>query len=191
MNGIIEADKALFNFLNQHWQTDFGNWLMPMARNANTWFPLYIFVLLFVLMNGSKNKYVWLFFAIAVAVTSNFISSDLIKQNFFRLRPCNDPSIMFTINDLLGYKPQSSSFTSSHAFNHFAMATFFYFTLRQKLRYAGLFFCWAGLVCIAQVYVGVHFPLDVFCGALFGFWVGWVFARLLASKFPLFTMEKA
>jgi len=37
---------------------------------------------------------------------------------------------------------------------------------------------WAGLISFAQVYVGVHFPLDVFCGALYGVLVGWLFALL-------------
>jgi undecaprenyl-diphosphatase len=31
---------------------------------------------------------------------------------------------------------------------------------------------WAGLIAIAQVYVGIHYPLDILGGALLGIIVG-------------------
>ncbi|MBK8699845.1 MAG: phosphatase PAP2 family protein [Saprospiraceae bacterium] len=74
------------------------------------------------------------------------------------------------------------SFTSSHATNHFAIATFLSFSLGTFLRKVRTpLFTWAGVISLAQVYVGVHFPLDVLCGGLLGFSVGlfwaWVFMR--------------
>jgi len=46
---------------------------------------------------------------------------------------------------------------------------------------------WAGLISFSRVYVGVHFPLDVFCGAIYGVLVGWLMSWLfkkLQSKYP-------
>jgi undecaprenyl-diphosphatase len=49
------------------------------------------------------------------------------------------------------------------------MATFFYVTFRHLFKnwaWVGLF--WATAIAYSQVYVGVHYPLDVICGALLG-----------------------
>jgi undecaprenyl-diphosphatase len=35
-------------------------------------------------------------------------------------------------------------------------------------------FVWAASICYAQVYVGVHYPLDVLCGSLVGIGCGWI-----------------
>jgi undecaprenyl-diphosphatase len=114
------------------------------------------------------------------------ISSDLIKENFFRIRPSNDPELISSARVLLSYRPQSSSFTSSHAFNHFALAAYFYFTLHKDLgKWTGLFFFWAFIIIYAQVYVGVHFPLDVITGGLIGFLFGYLSSRSFNKTYGL------
>jgi len=45
----------------------------------------------------------------------------------------------------------------------------------KKYRY--LFFIWAGIIAYAQVYVGVHYPLDILVGAIIGILVGWVISK--------------
>jgi membrane-associated phospholipid phosphatase len=186
MDKILAADKALFAFLNKHWHTSFGDWFLPLMRNSNTWIPLYIFILIFILMNGKKDKYWWVLAAILIAVLSNFISSSIIKEHIFRLRPCNDPDFKSSIQFLIGYRPQSSSFTSSHATNHFTMAAFFFFTLHKYIgKIAWAFFAWAGIICVAQVYVGVHFPLDVTCGGIIGFILGYLCATSFNKRYLL------
>jgi undecaprenyl-diphosphatase len=45
---------------------------------------------------------------------------------------------------------------------------------------------WASLICFAQVYVGVHFPVDVICGAIYGSVVGILFAYLFKKIQPAF-----
>ena len=65
------------------------------------------------------------------------------------------------------------SFTSSHATNHFAIALFLVLLWGRKhpfLRY--LFPLWAASIALAQVYVGVHYPLDIFVGSLLGVGIG-------------------
>jgi undecaprenyl-diphosphatase len=39
-------------------------------------------------------------------------------------------------------------------------------------KYNWLLFIWAALIAYAQVYVGVHYPLDVIAGAIIGIIVG-------------------
>jgi membrane-associated phospholipid phosphatase len=187
MSKLIEVDKALFKAINGgNWHNDAIDTVMLFIRNRDTWWPLYLFLLLFAILNLKKKAFWWILFGASTVIISNYISSDLIKENFFRLRPCNDPLLADSIRILVNYRPQSSSFTSSHATNHFAMGSFFYFTLNRYIgKWALLFILWASLVCFAQVYVGVHFPLDVIGGGLIGFIFGYLTAKLFNKKFDL------
>jgi undecaprenyl-diphosphatase len=50
---------------------------------------------------------------------------------------------------------------------------FCFLTLRRHIgKWAWLFFVWAASICYAQVYVGVHYPLDIAGGALLGMLAG-------------------
>jgi undecaprenyl-diphosphatase len=117
---------------------------------------------------------------------SDFVSSTLIKENFERLRPCHDPFLADRIRFLVAYCPESSSFTSSHAVNHFAAAMFIFTTFRKSLSWKwALLFIWAFLISYAQVYVGVHFPFDVFCGAIVGVILGYIPAKIFNTTIGL------
>ena len=186
MNKILELDKELFKLINGRWHNSLFDAIMPFLRNLNFWVPLYLFLLVYAIFNFKKNTFWWIFFAAGTVIIANFISSDIIKENFFRLRPCNDPRLADTVRVLVTYRPQSSSFVSSHATNHFAMAAFFYFTLSRFMgKWALLFFVWAFLICYAQAYVGVHFPLDLISGGLIGFVFGYLSARSFNKNYEL------
>ncbi len=160
--------------------------VMPFLRNAPFWAPLYLFLILLVTTNFKKTGWIWVLFFGATAGISDIISSRFIKIFVIRVRPCNDPDMLDRIRVLVAYRPQSSSFTSSHAFTHFAMATFFYLTLKDYVgKWMLLGFLWAFLVAYSQVYVGVHFPLDVACGGLIGILVGYLTGKLFNKKFGL------
>ena len=177
MEQILEADKYLFHLINNKWSNSFFDTLMPFVRNANFWLPLYLFLLIFALLN-IKNSGWFILLILCTAALTDVLSSHIIKNHIFRLRPCRDPSLLGTVRVLVFYCPQSSGFTSSHAANHFGLATFASITLYP---YAGkwiyLTFLWAFLIIYAQLYVGVHYPIDVLGGALVS-----VVAGLLASR---------
>ncbi|MBK8953405.1 MAG: phosphatase PAP2 family protein [Chitinophagaceae bacterium] len=120
--------------------------------------------------------------AVTVALT-NYISSDIIKELVWRPRPCRDAAIAHQVRFIVEYCPQSSSFTSSHAVNHFGMAAFIYLTGRNLFgKWLQLFFLWAFIVIYAQVYVGVHYPLDVLCGAVVGMLTGYLTASIFNKR---------
>jgi membrane-associated phospholipid phosphatase len=52
-----------------------------------------------------------------------------------------------------------------------------------------LFFIWAAIISYAQVYVGVHYPLDVICGALLGCFLGYIMARLFNNYVGLSSLQ--
>ena len=45
-------------------------------------------------------------------------------------------------------------------------------------KWAWLFFIWAGSISYAQMYVGVHYPVDIICGAAVGLLVGYTTATI-------------
>jgi undecaprenyl-diphosphatase len=186
MNQLLAHDKALFRLINYKWHTDFFDWLMPWLRNSNVWVPLYLFLLLFATINYKKTAWWWVVIAICTAILTDFVSSSLIKEFIIRVRPCNEPSIAGWVRVLVGYRPQSSSFTSSHAANHFAMATYLYSTLKEKQgKWPLVFFFWAFIISYAQVYVGVHYPIDVTCGALIGILIGYLSGKSFNRTYGL------
>ena len=95
-----------------------------------------------------------------------------------RLRPCNDP-INALHGRLLVECGSGYSFPSSHATNHFGMSLFLYFTFGSFFKWIKpVVILWAALVAYAQVYVGVHYPIDVVTGACIGSIIGYIVARL-------------
>jgi undecaprenyl-diphosphatase len=186
MQQLLGFDKYLFRLVNYEWHNDFFDWLMPWLRNSNVWMPLYLFLLLLVTINYRKTGFWWVLLAAGTAMLTDFVSSSLIKHNVIRLRPCNEPTIADWVRVLVGYRPQSSSFTSSHATTHFGLATYMYLTLRERFKgWPVLFFVWAFGISFAQVYVGVHYPLDITCGAIIGICVGYLSGKAFNRQYSL------
>jgi Membrane-associated phospholipid phosphatase len=190
---MLESLKELFVYwdyemwyrLHATWRNDVLDALMPYARNQWTWAPLYLFLLIFITGNFKRNGWIWcLFFLLTFALT-DFISASIIKPYFERIRPCNNRYISHLVKSLVpcgsGY-----SFPSSHAANHFGMAVFSAITLQKHVKKVWpIALGWAFLVIYAQVYVGVHYPMDVLCGGLLGTIIGLATGKLFNRKFRL------
>lgn len=186
MDELLSYDKSLFKLINYSWSNSFFDWLMPWLRNSTMWYPLYLLLLLLVTINFRKTGWWWVLFAAGTVILTDFVSSTIIKQNIFRLRPCHEPDFASWIQVLVGYRPQSSSFTSSHATNHFGMAMFLYITLRTRFKkWPALFFLWAFSISFAQVYVGVHYPVDIICGGLIGILIGYLSGKSFNKNYGL------
>lgn len=120
-------------------------------------------------------------FALLVILLADQISSTFIKPYFARLRPCNDAALASQMRILVrcgvGY-----SFVSSHAANHFGLS-FFLLPLFKGNMAKSLLVLWAVAVSLSQIYVGVHYPSDVFFGAVLGMAIGtfaaWAFRKVL------------
>lgn len=183
MKQLLNFDKWLFLKINRDGRAALLDLWMPFVRNAFFWAPLYLFLAVFMLINFGKKAYWWIVYIAITAGITDLVSSHFIKPTVARIRPCNDPGLFGQVHLLAAYCGSNGSFTSSHAANHFGMATFIFFTLHQVIgRYTWIFFAWAALISYAQVYVGVHFPLDVFGGALLGCFTG-AFTAVLFKKF--------
>ncbi len=84
------------------------------------------------------------------------------------------PFAAFGWKPLIAMSPDAPSFPSGHATLLFLVAT----AMWQGNRNRGYWlFAGAALVSFARVYAGVHFPIDILCGALLG-----ILSMLLARK---------
>jgi len=183
---MLNWDIEWFYKINSVWTNSFLANNFPWWRDSSTWYPLYLFLLLFVLINFGWRAWTWiLFIALNVTITDQ-LSSTVIKQWVQRPRPCRDPEMIDHVRMLLNHCSGGNSFPSSHATNHFGAAVFIFCTLRK---YSGnwiyLFFFWAASVSYGQIYVGVHYPLDVISGAIIGSIVGYCVALIYNKKIGL------
>lgn len=173
METILQWDTTLMRWINQGWSNSFLDMLMPAIRNKYFWIPLYIFCISWILFNLTLRRSIYTLVFMAIAIfASDTISSKLIKYQVQRPRPCHeqkfDPPINLLVSCGSGY-----SFPSSHAANHFCLAGFFVTLLGSFMRrWRYLWWCWAALISIAQVYVGLHYPLDIIGGGVLGAIVG-------------------
>ncbi|HCL84670.1 MAG TPA: hypothetical protein DIC22_11885 [Chitinophagaceae bacterium] len=185
---LLQFDHWLFHKMNQVWINPFLDQVFPFVRQQEFWYPFYLFLLVFALYNFRRKGGWWALSLIMTAIISDLFSSSLIKMIIFRYRPCRNPDMMDQVRVLVNYCPQSSSFTSSHATNHFAAAWFIFITLNQTGSWRWLLFLWAFMISYAQVYVGVHYPLDITGGAVMGSVIGYgmsVFFRKQFGTLPL------
>lgn len=182
-------DKKLFTLLNSKWTNSFFDIVLPYFRDSVFWAPLYLFVLVFIALNYGKKGWWWSVAFVCTIAIADLVSSRIFKTSFERLRPCQDPFFFDQVRLLLKHCSGSFSFTSSHAANHFGMATFASITLYPTFkRYIYFTYLWAFFIAYAQVYVGVHYPLDVLGGAVIGVFAGVFTASVFNKQLGSFTL---
>ncbi|TAF89322.1 MAG: phosphatase PAP2 family protein [Flavobacteriia bacterium] len=140
-----------------------------------------------------KSQFSWrktsLLFLLALVVVSltDVISTQLFKDYFERLRPSHDPIVgnylhFYMIGPDNPYLGGKFGFVSSHAANLAAMFAFVLPYLKKYTYSIYLLGVYVFLVAYSRVYLGVHFPSDVLCGALLGLLMGWLFRRYLFAQ---------
>lgn len=166
---LVQWDQQLFEKINSDWSNPVFDAIMPLLRNSLTWIPLYTFLLVFMLLNFKVKGIWWAVLFLSTVALTDMTGNYGFKYVLERPRPCNDPDFAEHVRLLLRHCGGGYSFVSNHAANHFGMAAFFFVTFRHLFKkWAWVALCWAASIAYAQVYVGVHYPLDVIGGALLG-----------------------
>jgi len=83
------------------------------------------------------------------------------------------------INSVFVLITGSSSFSQDDKINR----------LRKVNKRVWLFFIWAASIAYTQVYVGVHYPFDVLCGALLGMALGTGMAKMFHKQIGILSLE--
>ncbi|WP_396152483.1 phosphatase PAP2 family protein [Flavobacterium sp.] len=175
---VIHLDKKLFIFLNNLGSKPFDEIWLLVTKQLN-WIPFFL-ILLFILYKklGTKKLGIAILTVAALITFTNEIT-DVIKFSVQRIRPCNDD----TLAGLIRVVKDSDTFSyfSGHASNSTASMMFVYLILRRYYKYSYLIFLYPLIFAYSRIYLGLHFPLDIISGFVFGGFTGILFYRIFSK----------
>ena len=182
MDFLLDLDQSLFIFLNSLGSVNFDSFWLFISESSvieAIYLALVIEFLWFFKIKDLKSILIFLLSLILMIVFTDQ-SSNFFKEFFERLRPCHNPELIEIIRIVKNGCGGLYGFFSAHAANTFAFATFIYFLTpnEQKYKRTSFFlFIWAAIISYSRIYIGVHFPLDIFVGAVYGFLSGYFFHK--------------
>src|SRR5689334_12359920 len=92
---LNHLDHELFKLINEQGTTSFFDAVLPFLREASFWLPLYLFLIVFATLNFGVKGWWWSLGFVLTAALCDIVSSQLIKQTIFRVRPCHDPTLIY------------------------------------------------------------------------------------------------
>lgn len=158
----MSVEQQLMELISQN-RVDILNYVFKFLSYSGEVMIVWL-VITFFLLYRSKKLDQLKFIIPAYLIT--FIISQLILKNIIqRPRPFLADDAITTIV----MQPLSYSMPSSHSASSFVAATLlsYYFP-----KYRIPFFILAFSIAFSRVYIGVHYPSDIFVGALLGIGVG-------------------
>ena len=172
---ILSLDQQAFVFLNGLGSEKFDVFWLFITKQSN-WTLLFITLLYFIHKKiGTKQTLILALFVVAL-VTFTDQTTNLIKNTVQRLRPCNNKEIMGFIR--IVKSSETFSFFSGHATNSMAVATFIFLLFKSKFNYLGFLFLWPLVFAYSRIYLGLHYPLDIISGYIFGAFSGFLCYKL-------------
>ncbi|MBC6367415.1 phosphatase PAP2 family protein [Algoriphagus sp. AK58] len=181
---VKKIDEELFLWLNS-FHSDFLDPIIFQMTETVTWIPLYLFLIYKIYRYDPKNSW-WVFGGVMLTILiADQVTSGLMKPFFERLRPCHDPRWEEVIHNY-GRCGGLYGFVSSHAANTFGLAVFLNLKMKGKLKGLPWLFLYALVVSYTRIYLGVHYPWDIFLGAIMGTlaaWVSLVFISFVQREF--------
>lgn len=187
LENLVSLDKKVFLTLN-HFATPGIDPVMRFLSGPIPWI-LFILGILAIIWTSPERDYknralIVLGTLILAYVVSEQSSVHLFKEVFMRLRPCHEPSLEGQVRLAAAGCGGQFGFVSTHAANSFNLAILSALLVKRRWFTISVF-AWAILVSYSRIYVGVHYPGDVLCGALLGMTIGiaaYYLSRRLSRK---------
>ncbi len=174
---IINIDRQLFVYLNGLGSTPFDSLWLFITKQSN-WIPFFLFLIYLVYKKlGSKNT-LQILITVALLIVISDQTCNFFKNYFQRLRPCNVADLKGIIR--IVKQSDTFSFFSGHATNTSAVAMFLYLLLKKYYKYFWLIFLWPLVFAYSRIYLGLHYPIDILTGYIFGITYGYLSFKLLA-----------
>ena len=179
----FDWDKNLFQIINSH-NSPFWDKVMWVITSAQFGVVFFLILSLLTIYLYRKKSWKILLFIAVVTLSADAIGARVLKPSLCRLRPSHDPEYhgdyqvhLLQKKDGNYYYGGKYSCPSNHAINYLTSSILFFFFLSPKLRRRWLLaifvFGITLLTCFSRIYVGVHYPFDIFCG--------WLIAAFLAG----------
>ena len=176
---LIHIDTQILLAING-WHAPWADTLMWIISAKETWIPLYLLLVGLLVWRYRKpamTSMKWLqkvpacvviIVVIGLAVgAADFVASGILKDWVARPRPSRVPELEGVLHLVNGYKSGRYGFVSSHAANTMACGLLFSLIWRNKIATVGLML-WVVANCYSRMYLGVHYPLDIFGGLMVG-----------------------
>ena len=175
---LLQYDTELFLYLNKLGSPTWdGLWLLITAEF--TFAPLYAILLYLIYKSYGLKPLLIFIVTIALMITFTDQITNLFKHTFQRPRPCRLDELLNEGMRYIAPRCGRYGFFSGHSSNSMAAAIFGGLILRKyykNLIYILLF--WSLVVAYSRIYVGVHYPIDIVCGLIFGALAGFAFYKL-------------
>lgn len=169
---LVHLDKKLFIFLNNLGSNPFDEiWLI--LTNQINWLPFFLILLFILYKKLGKKKLGIAILTLAALVTFTNEFTDIIKFSVQRIRPCNDDTLVGLIRVVKD--SYTFSYFSGHAANSTAAMMFVFLILRKYYKFSYLIFLYPLIFAYSRIYLGLHFPLDIISGYVFGGCTGFLF----------------
>ena len=187
---ILKLDSKLFLYLNNLGTSKFDIFWISLSKiEANILMYLFL-ILLFFYNQKIRPKLIYIFyffFVIALMIIITDQGANIFKDSFQRLRPCYNESIIDSLRLVKENCGGKYGFFSAHASNSFSLAIFFGLLFINRIRYIIIItIVYASLISYSRIYLGVHYPIDIFFGGFFGIFVGFVVYSFVYLKFLKF-----
>lgn len=169
MNYMYNIDITILEWIQNTFKCSFLDWSMPIITSLGNGGVIWIIICLFLIINKKTRKY-GAMMALAL-ILCLLIGNILLKPTVARIRP-------FDINtaiELLIKKPLDFSFPSGHTMSSFAAATVLVY-MDKKIGIPSMIF--AIIIGFSRLYLYVHYPSDVFVGAILGILLGGISVKL-------------
>jgi len=173
---LIHGDQDLFLWLNGK-NTPWLDSIMYWITFKYTWIPMYAILLFFTIRSEKTRSIAIIVTVLAAVILADKVTSGIMKPYFSRFRPCYEPVLKGLVHNVGGCGGLYG-FASAHAATSFSLAIVWFQLTKDKINNMGWLFAWAAFYSYSRVYVGVHYPGDIFVGALVGLIVGWICIKL-------------
>ena len=167
---LERLDQQLFLFINSL-NSPFFDQVMHAISGRVIWAPLYLAILIYLGITY-KRKFLIILIFLILAVTLSDQTSVIIKNIFQRLRPCQEPALKGLVRIVNNECGGLYGFVSSHASNSFNVALLSLSFIKKRW-FSISIIVWALVIGYSRIYLGVHYPGDVFFGSILGGLIGW------------------
>lgn len=175
MEELVKLDKDFFIFLNSLGSVPYDGFWSIITKQIY-WTPFFIVIFYLVQKKIGWKNFGILIILLALLITFTDQITNLFKNGFQRLRPCNNPEIKDFIRVVI--QRDSFSFFSGHASNSMGSTLFIFLIIRKYYKYTYLLFSFPIIFAYSRIYLGLHYPLDIITGYTFGLLIGFLFYKI-------------